>query len=214
MKNVIRNLSIGFGLFIIIVCIGTCALHTSKPTRPPSTDTSYIEELHHRQQQLHIHYQKQYDALQHVKDSLSLQIKRHKQTLNSYRAKSERLEKQLMDLALRTDSAKALQDSISPLTMAYIHMQHERDSSCTQTIRALEFIGTKKDSVITIQCQEIETNRALQEQQRKQTELLTQQLNTAYKEQKRAVLKSKIGAGAMLILSGFINVLIINKSLK
>ncbi len=215
MRNTFKNLGIGIGIFELIVFIGTCSFnHRQNPPPPAQTDTNYIKVLKEKQAELNTAYKKLVDDLQTANDSLSKSISIHKATLSVYRERSNKLEKQLINLITQSDSTKTVNDSISPLTENYFDIQHERDSTCNQTIRALELISAKKDSVIVIQNREKDNYRDLQKEQEQQALQLTEQLNTAYKQQRKANLKSKIGAGALLLMTGFASALLIHQTLK
>lgn len=214
MRNVFKNLGIGFGIFALIVFIGTCTFKQKENPPPIQTDTSYVKVLKDKQAELQKKYNKQIVSLKHAKDSLEVVIVKNKQVLAAYRYKSNVLEKQLITLIEKSNSSRIVSDSIRPLAENYIDIQQERDSTCTQSMQALEILGAKKDNIIFIQKQEKDNFRELQKEQEQRALNLTEQLNTAYKQQRKTALKNRILAGTLILLSGFTSALLINQTLK
>lgn len=214
MRNVFKNLGIGFGIFTIIVLIGTCTFNQKGNPPPVQPDNSYVKILKAKQVELDSAYQKHFQILQKEKDSLIHLVSEKKKSLSIYRYKSNELEHQLREVLAKVDSSKVLNDSISPLAEIYFAIQQERDSACNESIRALEVVGFKQDSVIIFQNLEKDNLKALQKEQEQKEISLTQQLNTAYKQQKKDVLKSRILTGTLILISGFASALLINQTLK
>jgi hypothetical protein len=214
MRTVFKNLGIGFGIFALIVLIGTCTFTRKENPPPIQTDTSYMKVLKEKQAELQKEYSKQIISLKHAKDSLGAIIIKNKQVLIAYRYKSNVLERQLITLIEKSDSSRIVNDSIRPLAENYIDIQQGRDSICNQSTQALEILGAKKDSIIFIQKQEKDSFRELQKEQEQRALNLTEQLNTAYKQQRKTALKSRILAGTLILISGFTSALLINQTLK
>ena len=214
MRTVFRNLGIGFGIFALIILIGTCTFNQKENPPPIQTDTSYVNVLKEKQAELQKEYRKQIVSLKHAKDSLGAIIINNKKVLAAYRYKSNMLEKQLITLIEKSDSSRIVNDSIRPLAENYFDIQQERDSTCTQSMQALEILGAKKDSIIFIQKREKDNFRELQKEQEQRALNLTEQLNTAYKQQRKTALKSRILAGTLILISGFTSALLINQTLK
>lgn len=214
MKNVFKNLGIGIGIFALIVLIGTCAFKQNESTPISEPDNSYINFLKDKQTELNFTYKKHFYTLQREKDSLIKLVSDKKKSLSVYRYKSKELEQQLRQVLARVDSSKILNDSVSPLAEIYFAIQQERDSACNQSIRAMEIIAAKQDSVIVIQNREKDNFMELQKQQELNALRLTEQLNTAYKQQRKTILKSKLLSGTLILVSGFTSALLINQTLK
>lgn len=214
MRKVFRNLGIGFGIFALIVFMGTCVFNYKETPPPIQPDNSYVKVLKAHQTILDSAYQKQYLLLKREKDSLIHLVSEKKKALAIYRYKSNELEQQLRTVIVKADSSKVLNDSITPLADLYFTIQHEKDSACNESIRALEVVGFRQDSVIMFQNLEKDNLRALQKEQEQKEIYLTKQLNTAYKQQKRDVLKSRVLTGTLILISGFTSALLINQTLK
>ncbi len=214
MKNIFKNFGIAFGIFAIIILIGTCTFTKNEPQPPPPPENSYINFLKEKQTELNFTYKKHFYTLQREKDSLIQLVSDKKKTLSIYRNKSNALEQQLREALVKVDSASVLPDSISPLVEIYFAIQQERDSTCNQSIRAMELLAGKQDSVIVIQNQQKDNYRELQKEQELRAMQLTEQLNTAYKQQRKTVLKSRILSGTLILISGFTSALLINQTLK
>ena len=214
MKKVIQNLGIGFGIFALIVLIGTCTFKQNESPPIVQPDSSYLNFLKDKQTELNFTYKKHFYTLQREKDSLIQLVSNKKKLLSVYRYKSNALEQQLREALVKVDSANIITDSISPLADIYFAIQQERDSACTQSIRAMELLTRKQDSAIVIQNREKDNFLELQKQQELNALRLTEQLNTAYKQQRRAILKSRLLSGTLILLSGFTSALLINQTLK
>ena len=214
MKNVFKNLGIGIGIFALIVLIGTCAFKQNESPPISESDNSYINFLKDKQTELNITYKKHFYTLQREKDSLIQLVSEKKKSLSIYRYKSKELEQQLRYVLATVDSSKILNDSVSPLAEIYFAIQQERDSACNQSIRAMEIIAAKQDSVIVIQNREKDNFMELQKQQELNALRLTEQLNTAYKQQRKTILKSRLLSGTLILVSGFTSALLINQTLK
>ncbi len=214
MKNVFKNLGIGIGIFVLIVLIGTCAFKQNESPPISESDNSYINFLKEKKTELNFRYKKHFYTLQREKDSLMQLVSDKKKSLSIYRYKSKELEQQLRQVLATVDSSKILNDSISPLAEIYFAIQQERDSACNQSIRAMEIIAAKQDSVIVIQNREKDNFMELQKQQELNALRLTEQLNTAYKQQRKTILKSRLLSGTLILVSGFTSALLINQTLK
>jgi hypothetical protein len=214
MKNVFKNLGIGIGIFALIVLIGTCAFKQNESPPISEPDNSYINFLKEKQAELNFIYKNHFYTLQREKDSLMQLVSDKKKSLSVYRYKSKELEQQLRQVLAKVDSSKILNDSVSPLAEIYFAIQQERDSACNQSIRAMEIIAAKQDSVIVIQNREKDNFMELQKQQELNALRLTEQLNTAYKQQRKTILKSRLLSGTLILVSGFTSALLINQTLK
>lgn len=214
MRKVFKNLGIGFGIFTIIVLIGTCVFDQKDNPPPIQPDNSYVKVLKNKQAQLDSAYQEHVYILQKEKDSLIQLVSEKKKSLSVYRYKSKELEFQLREVLSKYDSSKVLKDSVSPLIENYFAIQQQRDSACTQSVRALEVVAFKQDSVIVFQNLEKDNLKALQKEQEQKELHLTEQLNTAYKEQRKVIFKNKILSGTLILISGFTSALLINQTLK
>jgi hypothetical protein len=214
MRKVMKNLAYGFGIFSMIVLIGTCAFNSDKKPPEVKTDSTYIKVLKQEHVKLEAEYQKQIFVLKHEKDSLLKVVSEKKQKLITYQVKSDALENQLAEVLSVSDSAQRYSADLTPLVNSYVEIQHAKDSACVASIVSLETIVANQDSVIFIQNKEKDNLKALKKEQELQAQNLTEQLNVAYKQQRRSAIKSKLLSGAVIILTGFASALLINQSLK
>jgi hypothetical protein len=214
MRKVFKNLGIGIGIFALIVLVGTCTFKQNESPPILQPDNSYISFLKEKQTELNFTYKKHFYTLQREKDSLIQLVSDKKKTLSIYRYKSNALEQQLREALAKVDSTTILPDSISPLAEIYFAIQQERDSACNQSIRAMEMLTRKQDSVIVIQNSEKDNFMELQKQQELNALRLTEQLNTAYKQQRKTILKSRLLSGTLILISGFTSALLINQTIK
>lgn len=215
MKSVVRNYLIAFGLFLCIIFIGTCTM--SKQVEPPDyhPERDSIAILWKKEkEQLQVQYQNKITRLQSVKDSLQRIVKEKKKTLTLYRDKAGFLEDQLKAAIVIADSTYELKDSLLPLATSYFAAQAVNDSVCDSTIITLEQIVANRDSSIVL-FKKAEVNmRDLQREQELRNQLLTEELNTAYKEQKKKVRQNKLLAAGLMFISGLTTTLLIKQSFK
>lgn len=214
MRKVMKNLAYGFGIFSMIVLIGTCAFNTDKKKEAVKPDNTYINVLKKEQAKLEAKYQQQICKLKNQKDSLLKVVSEKKHSLIVYQVKADQLEEKLTNALAISDSSKQYSSEITPLVNSYVEIQRQKDSACVESIVNLETVIASQDTVILIQNKEKDNLKELQRQQELQAINLTEQLNVAYKQQRKAAIKSKLLSGAVIILSGFASALLINQSLK
>lgn len=215
MKTTFGRLLIAFALFALIVSIGTCTFtnHAKPPELHPESD-SIASIWKNEKVQLQVQYHRQIAKLQSGKDSLQGVVTEKKKILSAYRSQTALLEDQLKSFIANADSGYVLSDSIKPLSDKYFAAQAESDSTCDSTISTLEQIVANRDSSILL-FQKSETNvRDLQREQELRNQLLTEELNTAYKSQKKKIIQNKFLAGGLIFISGFTTTLLIKQTLK
>lgn len=215
MKPTFGRLLIAFALFIVIVSIGTCTL--IKQAKPPDLhpESDSIATLWKTEkQQLQMQYHKQIEKLQSGKDSLQLVVIEKKKALSVYRIKTAFLEEKLKYAITNIDSSCVLPDSIKPLAYEYFAAQAANDSTCDRTISTLDRIVANRDSSIVL-FKKAESNiRDLHREQELRNQLLTEELNTAYKVQKKKNIQNKFLAGGLIFISGLTTTLLIKQTLK
>lgn len=215
MKTTFGRLLMAFALFALIVSIGTCTFtnHAKPPQLHPESDSIaslWIKE----KQQLHVQYHQQIEKLQSGKDSLQRIVTEKKKILSVYRNQAALLEDQLKSFIANADSGYVSSDNLKPLSDRYFAAQAENNSTCDSTISTLEQIVANRDSSILL-FQKSETNmRDLQREQELRNQLLTEELNTAYKSQKKKIRQNKFLAGGLIFISGFTTTLLIKQTLK
>ena len=215
MKPFFKNILIGFAVLICIVCIGTCTLNKTIPDKPPAIiDTTFVGKWKAKKEFLLKRYDEELIKLQTENDSLKGEVGLKKKLLFVYRSKSNVLENRLKVFAKKLDSSRVYAESLSPLADSLVNAQTLNDSTCNQMIRALEQVVANRDSSISVYKNETATLRDLRKEQADREQLLTEQLNIAFKNQKRIALKGKFIAGGLILLSGFTSALLINQHIK
>lgn len=215
MKAPFKRLLIAFALFTCIVSIGTCTLRDQpkQPDKHPESDS--IASLWKKEKlQLQVQYHKQIDKLQSDKDSLQSVVLEKKKALFTYRNKAALLEDQLKNVIANADSGYVLSDSLKSLAYDYFATQAINDSTCDSTINTLEQIVANRDTTIVLFKKSEKNMRDLQREQELRNQLLTEELNTAYKVQKKKILQNKFLAGGLIFISGLTTTLLIHQTLK
>ena len=214
MRKVMKNLAYGFGIFSMIVLIGNCAFNSEKKKEVVKPDNTYVNVLKKEQVKLEAEYRQQICKLKNEKDSLLKVVSEKKHRLIVYQVKADQLEEKLTSVLAVSDSSKQYSSEITPLVNSYVEIQREKDSACVESIIGLETVIANQDTIILIQNKEKDNLKELQRQQELQAINLTEQLNIAYKQQRKSAIKSKLLSGAVIILSGFASALLINQSFK
>lgn len=206
-------------LTTLLAILSTCEF--SKPVVVPSADlqdtiflSQWRREKAERALQT-INYTKQVERLQKQKDSLQKTVDDSKAKISRFRTKAGSLEKQLQAITSNTITGDSVsKKEIAPLVDSLVIAGDNSDRSCDETIVLLETIVANRDSSIIFQKQ-IEANlRDLGKEQELRNKYLTDQLNIAYKAQKRKTRQNKLLAGGLLILSGITTSLLISHSVK
>jgi len=216
MKPFFKNILIGFAVLFMIVGIGTCSLNSCShdPSPPVLSDTSFVTKWKVKKENLLIVYGKEIKQLQTRNDSLSKEVGFKKKQLTVYQNKSKSLENRLQEFAEKLDSSHCYAETLSPLADSLVAAQIRSDSTCNQTVSELEKVVANRDSSIVIYKNETATLRDLRKEQADREQILTEQLNIAFKKQKRIALKEKLLSGGLILLSGFTGALLINQHLK
>ena len=213
MRNTIKNFAIAFGLFTIIVMIGTCHVNNTNKPEKITLDTSLLNSYKEKVNALQFEFEKQIHVLKTTKDSLQNLVKGNKKTIAVLRLNSKQLEIRIKSNLQRADSTM-INDSLKTNTLNYIALQNERDSLCNESINTLEIMASKQDSIIGFQNKETDNLKDLILQNELRERYLTEQLNTAYKVQRKIVFRNKCLAGALFMMTGFASALLINQKLK
>lgn len=216
MQAVKTKFGIILALLLCVTVIGTCTFleHPTDTSPHPSQDTAFIHEWKQEKLQLQKQYENKIADLQTKKDSLQNIVSEKKKVLAIYRLKTQALQSQLKDALVKADTSKLVSDTLLPMAENYFEAQALSDSTCIETINSLEQIVANRDSSIFMHKQ-VETNlRDFQKEQQLRQQLLTEQLNTAYKAQKRKVIQNKFLASALVFVTGFTTTLLITQTLK
>lgn len=212
MKAVKSKFGILIALLLCVTIVGTCTfLDHPTDTSPHPVDTTFVHQWKQEKLQLQKQYEKKIASLQTQKDSLQSIASEKKKALAVYRLKAKSLQEQLTAI-IKADTSCS--DTIMPIAQNYFAAQAQSDSTCNETIESLEQIVANRDSSIFIHKQ-VETNlRDLQKEQQLREQLLTEQLNTAYKVQRKKTIQNKFLASGLVFITGFTTTLLITQSLK
>jgi hypothetical protein len=201
-------------LFIGIVSICTHRTPPEKTSTYLSEDTAFVSQWKKEKQELQKQYDQQISAMQLKHDSLQSVANEKKEALATYRLKAEDLQNKLKEVLVQSDSTHQFSDSTMPLANAYFNAETQEDSTCNETIHSLEQLVGNRDSTIVIYKRAEINLRDVQKEQELRTHYLTEQLNTAYKVQKKKSRQSKFLAGSLVFLSGLATTLLITQTLK
>lgn len=218
-----QNSKIKNGIIILLlVCVGI--LSTCEFSRPLANfttdlqDTIFLSQWRREKKQkleLIASYEKTITRLENEKDSLKSLVVESKKTTSAYRFKAKQFQQQLKNAivqAIPIDSLKP--DTVTQILDSLIITQAQGDLACDSTINTLETILANRDSSMFFQKQ-IETNlRDLNKEQELRNQILTEQLNLNYKNQRKKTRQNKILAGGILILSGITTSLLFTQALK
>lgn len=204
--------------FILIAGIlATCEYNRPpKPTDSNLQDTLFLSQWRREKAEklkLVDTYNFQIQQLAQSKDSLNFSLAIHKGLLNTYRLKTKDLRAQVQNNILN-DTSQTVYKIIRPVIDSLLNYQQLSDSACDLNITNLESSVANRDSTIRLYIG-IESNlKDIQKQQELNNQLLTEQLNTAFKIQKKKTRQNKILAGSLLILSGITSALLITQNAK
>jgi len=209
-----KNLIIILSLVGTLMHFGILYRSCNKPLPPAVTEQEYIDLLQKHTEQIASAYLSQTLKLEKQNDSLAELVTQSKHKLNTYRSKAAVLEYRLKTVAEKPDSSITAQDSLRPMLETYIQTRNTTDSICDRAISHLEQSVANKSEALRL-CEQVhEQYRNLTEEQRARTENLEQQLNTAYKEQRRKTIRSRIVNSCLLVVSGSLSTLLILKNMK
>lgn len=210
MKTVQLKNGIIAGLVILIfsICLFTCHQQSPQTADNPniSTDTLFLYQWRaerNAKEQLVKEYEKTINVLEDKNFTLSKLNSSNKLQLRYYRTKEILLTKNLQsyinDLA---NKDSCVNDSIIPLINELTEFRDSANNQCDTTITLLEQQLINRDSLLLLRKQIEIQLRDFNKEQALQNNYLTNQLNTAYKQQKKKSRQNKLLAGGLLILSG------------
>lgn len=204
--------------FIICLCLLSYCHYCEQATPEENNvqDTLFLNQWRKEKsekQKLLSTYTQKIQQLNQSEDSLNFILSLHKDLLKSYRYKTKELSQQLQNKQLR-DSSQKNGKIILPILDSLIKFQDLSDSACDINIANLESSLANRDSTIRFYVRIESTLKDLQKQQDLNNQVLTQQLNTAYKMQKKKARQNKLLSGGLLILSGITSALFITQTTK
>lgn len=210
----------------IIAVLFLCAafLATCEFSRPPVVETTPLQDTiflsqwrREKKEKLDLiaSYESKLSRLQHKRDSLQTLVSVSKTSISGYRLQAKQFENRLkVAIAVVATKDITVNDSIGPILDSVLIAHVQSDAACDTTIHLLETLVANRDSSLIFQKQ-IETNlRDLNKEQELRTQTLTEQLNLAFKVQRKKSRQNKVLAGGILILSGITTSLLLTNSHK
>ncbi len=206
--NIKNGIIAGLVLIIITLFVFNCNGKSSKTDDNPALtqDTIFLSQWRKERkekQALVQTYEKKITELQQKNKTLQQSAQQSKQQLYSYRKKADSVQV-LLQNAIHYFAKKdsSINDTITPLIHELSSIRDSSDTQCDTTIARLEKGILNRDSILVLQKQ-IETQlRDFNEEQTLQNSYLTNQINIAYKQQKKKSRQVKLLSGGILILSG------------
>lgn len=209
-----KNILVIVALLSLAVAIITCNTSSISDKQLPLTGYNRVlNQWRAERKALTIKYQFALTELQNENILLKKETQRKKDGLGIARERVLSLEQQLKNILAGSDSANLSTASINTAN-EYFAAQAAKDTACDQTINAIENQLANRDSVIIIKDSLLGNFRDFQKEQALQTELLTEELNTCYKIQKKKRIQNKLLAGGMAFLSGITATVLIKQNLK
>lgn len=203
-------------LALLVILLGTCEVNQQlhKKSEAAKNDTlSYSLYRQEKQQQIRT-YEKRIDRLQKAKDSLWLVAVAKKTDFTTLRPKVRSLQTRLKEKISQPDSNCIYRDSLRIIADSLFVYQDKSDTTCIETINALEQVVANRDSCISIQSLVTSNLRDIQKEQDLKAQYLTDQLNIALKVQRKKARQNKILSGGILLLSGITTAVLIPHYLK
>ncbi len=207
------------GLIFIIALLSTCEYGKIQGNQNASTqDTLFLSQWRREKkekQNLIKIYEQRLTVLKIQKDSLESLTQKSKENISHFRSKAQLYQNQFRVVLKKLAHLDSIRpDTLSPLLDSLVINQQSGDSACDRTITLLENNLANRDSSLQIQKHIEESLRDLNKEGDLRNQFLSEQLNTAYKTQKRKARQNKILAGGLLILSGITTSLLLTQSLK
>jgi hypothetical protein len=214
MKTMNPKTKIILVLLSLIIMFKACEEFKTENVQPRLDNSDYFKKLEQEKLAMQFQYESTIAQQEKENDSLKTIAEEKKKNLAGYRFKANYLQEQLKQLLGKADSTHQLPDSLSALATIYFEAENKNDTACAETIYSLEQVVANRDSTIVV-FRQSETNlKDMQKDQQQRIELLTQELDTAYKMQKKKTRRFKMLSGALVFLSGLSTSLIAVQSLK
>lgn len=216
MQAIKSKIGIIIALLACVCLIGTCSLlkHPTDTSPHPNQDSTFFNQWKAEKLAVQKEYARQLKNLQSAKDSLQAVVNEKKTTLSVFRLKAKSLQEQLAQAIYKADSIPYVADTILPYAKQYFAMEAAKDSTCNETIRSMEQIAANRDTSIYLYRQTEKNLRELQKAQKLREQQLTDELNTAYKTQRKKITENKFLACGIVFLTGFTTTLLITQHSK
>ncbi len=196
------------GLFLTL---STC--NTGEKVKPDKTEIIKAEV---KADGIDNTYNKALEKLQTHSDSLQKELSATQNKLKVTKFKLNQSQVALVALAEKKSDTLSIEqllndcDSLKQQTLAYVAWVDSTQSIYESNISQLENMVAIKDSQVVICRASYSQIKGLLDENLERERKLSDDLNTAYKSQRRKVLQNKLLAGGMLILSGIATTLYIN----
>ncbi len=196
------------GLFL---SLSTC--NSEEKVKPDKTEIIKASE---KAESIDTSYKIAFESLKTHSDSLQKELNVSQSKLKATKFKLNQSQTALVALAEKqsdTLSFEALlndSDSLKQQTLAYVAWVDSTQSIYETNLVQLQEMVATKDSQIVICTASYAQLKGLLDDNIERERKLTEDLNTAYKSQRRKVLQNKLLAGGMLLLSGIATTLYIN----
>lgn len=196
------------GLFL---SLSTC--NTGEKVKPDKTEIIKASE---KAERIETNYKTAFESLKTHSDSLQKELSATQSKLKVTKFKLNQSQVALVALAeKKSDTLNVEQllndcDSLKQQTLAYVAWVDSTQSIYESNISQLENMVAIKDSQVVICRASYLQIKGLLDENLERERKLSDDLNTAYKSQRRKVLQNKLLAGGMLILSGIATTLYIN----
>ena len=214
-KSEIKSIII-VALALICILLGTCEVRHRLNSPEPVSKIDTVQFHRYRQEkELEINrYQEKLGRLQQVKDSLWFLAAVSKTVFQETRPKVKHYQVKLKESLLLPEETPGFKDSLLAIADSLVHYQDRADSACIGTISTLEEVVANRDSSIQIHKQVEKNLRDIQTAQNLQTQQLTEQLNIAYKAQRKKGRQNKWLAGGLVFISGIATAIIVPRYSK
>lgn len=214
-KSEIKSIII-VALALCTILFGTCEVRhrLQEPDSVSIVDTVQFHRYKLEKEAEIATYKEKLGRLQQVKDSLWFLAVVSKIEFQETRPKVKHYQARLKKTLLLPDSVIGFKDSIRDIADSLIVYQEKADSACVETINNLELVVANRDTSIQIY-KRVEINlRDIQRAQDLQTQQLTEQLNIAFKAQRKKSRQNKWLAGGLVFISGISTALLVPHYLK
>jgi hypothetical protein len=200
-------------LFIGMIALMTWLFSLPKGKTIPRNETASLKQTCEvLNQQLLVNEQLILD-LQHYGDSLFEELQAERLSANRNKSTAARIAK--TDQHSRcNDSIAVLKDSISHLFNDCIVIQVNADSTCAKSVRSLEQLLGNAQRELSVFCQVEDNLRDREQQYELRIQQLSNELDTAYKVQKRKAESNRLISSGLKILSSLITSLYVWQTLK
>jgi actin-related protein len=196
------------GLFL---SLSTC--NTEEKIKPDKTEMIKASE---KAESIDADYKNAFESLKSQSDSLQKELSVTQSKLKATKLKLNQSQTALVALAEKQSDTLSFEtllndcDSLKQQTLAYVAWVDSTQSIYESNILQLHEMVATKDSQVVICKNAYSQIQGLLNDNLERERKLSEDLNTAYKSQRRKVLQNKLLAGGMLVLSGIVTTLYIN----